>query len=183
MATIDASYFFGELTIAQKSDAAVAGSLSSFIDIYEDKLLTDLFGYELYNNYQEGILANTQIYKDIRDGKEYTNRAGVLSKWKGLIYTLGTTKKSLIANFVYFNWQQNEATITSGTGEKVATNQNAINASAGNKMVRAWNEMVNMNHELLEFLLSNQDNYPEFIDHYGRSIPNYLFYKVNTLGI
>lgn len=185
MATIDASYFSGGLTIAQKSDSAVGTTLTWFIDQGEEKVLSDLLGYELYKNYKTGIAAVSPDAKwaDLRDGKEYTNRNEVLSKWKGLKFTSGTAKKSLIANFVYFNYMQDQFSITTGTGEKQATNQNAINATAGVKMVRAWNEMVGMNRELVEFLLSNQDTYTEFMDHYSRCIPNYLFYKINTLGI
>ena len=181
-ALIDISFFFGNLSIAQKSDSAVSSSVLWFIEELEPKLLTDLLGYEFKKLYDAGITADTQKYKDIRDGKEYQNRSGILTKWRGLKFTDGSAKKSLIANYVYWHYLENEATITTGTGEKIADNQNAINATAAQKMVRAWNEMVDWNKELIEFLLTKQTDYPEFINHYGR-IPKSLLHKQNILGI
>jgi hypothetical protein len=185
MATIDASYFFGELNVAQKSDSSVGGSLSIFIDEHEERLLTGLFGYELYKAYKTGIAVlptPDPKWTDIRDGKEYTNRSGILTKWKGLKFTDGTAKKSLVANYVYWHWMQNEISVTTGTGEKVASNQNAINAPSAVKMVRAWNQMVNWINELIEFLLTKKSDYPEFQTHYSR-IPRNLLRKQNTFSI
>lgn len=183
MATIDATYFFGELNIAQKTD--VAASITMFIDEHEEKLLTDLLGYELYKLYKAGIAVTPTPdakWTAIRDGKEYTNRSGVLTKWKGLRFTDGTAKKSLIANYVYWHWLQNEASNTTASGEKVAKTGGAMEASPVHKMVRAWNQMVNWNKELIEFLLTNYTDYPEFQNQYGR-IPRSLLSKQNVLGI
>lgn len=184
MATIDASYFFGPLTVAQKSDINVAANLLMFIDEHEEKLLTDLFGYKLYKDYKAGIAAGSPAAKwtELRDGKEFTTRSGIETKWRGLRFTIGTAKKSLIANYVYWNWMRNEASNTTGTGEKVANSQNAVNASPAAKMTNAWNEMVTMVWELVEFLLSNEDVYPDFSDHYSR-IPVSLLKKQNAFGI
>lgn len=196
MATIiDTSFFFGQLNIAQKSDSSVSANLQALINELEPALLTYLLGYDLYKQYLDGIVIVSPAAKwtAIRDGKEYTNRQGVLTKWKGLKYTEGTTPRSLIANYVYWHWMQNEASETTGTGEKVAANQNAVNASPANKMVRAWNEMVDMINELVEFLMSDQSTYPEFLLHYSqglfykwngfRSSSNSTLYKQNLLGI
>jgi hypothetical protein len=284
MATIDSSYFFGPINIAQKS--AVSSALTMFIDEHEDKLLTDLLGYELYKLYKNGIEAATPDAKwlAIRDGVEYTNRNGRLTKWRGLRYTssgantgsitdvirfldpilfkigdgealtpalhairytnplledltlsqftihrngygflfpatfvydaagwfelippdrfnvdeeftiqirkheiteaaIGAgTKKSLIANYVYWHWLENELTSTTGTGEKVIDNQNASNASPVFKMVSAWNQMVNWNCELIDFLLTNDSDYPEFQD-YHSWIPRNIIKKQNPFGI
>lgn len=184
MATIDATYFFAENLIAQKSD--VSGSLLMFMEEYEEKLLTDLLGYQLYKAYKTGIAVlptPDAKWTALLNGLEYTNRSSILTKWKGLKFTDGTTaKKSLIANYVYWHWMQNETTISTGTGEKVADNQNAINASAKNKMIRAWNQMVCWNLELIEFLLTKESDYPEFINHYGR-IPRNILKTQNMFDI
>lgn len=182
MATIDSTYFFGSVLIPQKSESSVVSNLNWFIDQHEERLLTDLLGYELYKAYKAGILASTQKYIDIRDGKEYTNRSGILTKWKGLKFTDGTAKKSLIANYVYWHWMENEASITTGTGEKVSKAQNAWDATPVYKMVKAWNEMVEWNWELIEFLLTKESDYPEFTLHYPR-IPKSIVRKQNVLGI
>lgn len=155
-----------------------------FIDEHEERLLTDLLGYSLYKDYKAGIAAGSPDPKwlAIRDGLEYTNRAGILSKWRGLKFTDGTAKKSLIANYIYWHWMDNEQTITTGTGEKKAKNQNADHATPAYKMVSAWNQMVFWNWELIEFLLSKQSDYPSFVDQYSR-IPISLLKKQNVLGI
>ena len=116
-----------------------------------------------------------------------------MTKWKGLKFTEGTTPRSLIANYVYWHWLQDQASETTGTGEKVAANQNAVNASPAVKMVRAWNEMVDMINEMVEFFMSNQETYPEFVLHFSqglfykwngfRTTPNSAVIKQNLLGI
>ena len=179
---IDISFFFGEVNIAQKSDAA--GSLGLFIDEMEPRLLTDLLGYELWKAYTTGIAAGSPDAKwlAIRDGKEYTNRAGYLTFWNGLKFTKGGIKKSLIANYIYWHWMADQATVTTGTGEKTPAAANAVDASPARKMVRAWNQMVCWNLELIEFLLSNPTDYPEFQSYYSR-IPCSLLKKQNVFGI
>lgn len=184
MATIDSTYFFGNTHIPQGSATGVAGSLQLLIDSKEPELLEMLFGYELYKAYTTGIAAGSPDAKwiSLRDGKEYTNRQGYLTKWKGLKFTLGTSKKSLIANYVYCEWMSQNATASTGTGEKVPNNQNAENSTPAQKIVTAWNEMVKWNLELFEYLLSNQTDYPEFLNYYGR-VPRNIVAPINTLSI
>lgn len=179
---IDISFFFGELNIAQKTESA--GSVGLFIDELEPRLLTDLLGYELYKAFLTGIAAGSPAAKwlALRDGKEYTNRAGHLTYWDGLVFSKGTAKKSLIANYVYWFWMADQSTVTTGTGEKTSAAANAVDASPARKMVRAWNQMVQWNWELIEFLLSNEADYPEFMNYYGR-IPQSLVKKQNVFGI
>lgn len=177
--TIDTSYFYYDLSIAQLTEASVNSTVQRFIDRHEPKLLQDLLGYELYKNYKTGIDASDQKYIDIRDGKEYTNRAGKLAKWRGLKEP--SLKQSLIANYVYFQYIKNEASSTTGTGEKVAKAQNAADASPRYKLARAWNQMVEWNCELVEFLLSNESNYPEFLYHYSNKNLQNLLTPVNPI--
>jgi hypothetical protein len=175
MSLIDTSYFYGDLSIAQVTEESVETVVKRFIVFYEPALLTNLLGYELYKNYQAGILAGTQKYKDIRDGKEYTNRAGRFNKWRGLRQTLGSEKFSLIANYTYYHYLRTLVTQTTATGEKSSNAQNAVGTSSAFKMSRAWNQMVEWNWELVEFLLSNPSDYPEFLKHYGcRELENVL---------
>jgi len=188
MATIDATYFFAELTIAQKSENA--NSLTMFINEHEEKLLADLLGYELHKNYKAGIGAGSPAAKwlAIRDGLEYTNRQNHLTKWRGLIFADGSSgsgqaKKSLIANYVYWHWLQDNVSVTTASGEKGAkVNTIAVDLDPVNKQVRAWNQMVAWNWELVEFLLTKADDYPEFQNYYGR-IPRKLLKKQNWGGI
>lgn len=152
---INPTYFAGDLTIPQLSQPAVQNTLSWFINEYEPKFLNDLLGYQLYSDYTAGITGATPaaIWTELRDGKEYTNKFGRLDKWKGLSFTLNGVKKSPIANYIYYWYLRNEATTTTGGGE-VASNV-AMPASPAGKMTRAWNQMVDWNRELVEFMNGN----------------------------
>lgn len=177
--TIDTSYFFEDLLIAQVDEAAVASSVSRFIAIYEPKLLTALLGYELYKAYKAGIdeEAPNSKWTAIRDGSEYTNRYNRLDKWEGLIRTVvapieasedppvtavAGQYQSLIANYVYYWYMRSNATTTAGSGE--VNNNVSAPVSPNIKMRRAWNQMVKWNWELIEFLQCNADVYPEFVN-------------------
>lgn len=160
MSTINTSYFYADLSIAQISQAEISAAVTEFIDSKERELLIRLLGYELFKAYTAGILVSTQKYKDIRDGKEYTDSLGRLSKWNGLAFTVGTSKKSPIANYVYWHYIRDNYTFTTGSSEKKT--DIAINASPDAKLVRAWNEMVRWNFELLDFLTVNVADYPEY---------------------
>jgi hypothetical protein len=178
MATIDNAYFFGELMLSQVSSAEGAAALQLIIDSRENELLTRLFGYELYKVYKAGIVANTQIYKDIRDGKEYTNGIGKPDKWVGLTFTVGTSKQSLIANYVYWHYIRDNYTFTTGSSEKKSSL--ALNALPDQKLVRAWNQMVDWIYQLHDFLTVNAAVYPEYAN---VVLCTELFTKQNTLNL
>lgn len=175
MALIDSTYFFGELSISQPT-----ATLQMLIDTKEPELLTKLFGYPLYKEYAAGIAAGTpdQKWLDLRDGVEYTSESGVLTKWPGLRFTLGTAKKSLIANYVYWFYLADNITFTTASGQKKS--DLPVNAGPDAKMVRAWNEMVNWNFQLNDFLLKNIVDYPEYSD---VVICDELFTNQNRLGL
>lgn len=152
MSFIDKTYFYGELSIAQLSQPAVAASLQSILDFREQQLLSALMGYNLYNDFMAGIVVMPTpdaLWKDIRDGKEYTY-FGNKVKWPGLAFTIGTSKKSLIANYVYYWYIRDNHSWTTGGGEKKT--EIAINVMPNLKLVRAWNEMVQWNNSLKMFL-------------------------------
>lgn len=92
MPLIDKSYFFGDITVAQKSDPAVTADLQWFIDEYEPKLMLSLLGYELYRDFKAGLQEDPipQKWLDLLYGKEYTNSTGKLTKWEGLLQVADT---------------------------------------------------------------------------------------------
>lgn len=151
MSFIDNTYFYGEVSIAQLSQPAVAASLQQILDFREQQLLSALMGYNLYTDFMAGIVAVTPdpLWIAIRDGKEYTY-FGTKVKWPGLKFTLGTSKKSLIANYVYYWYIRDNHSFTTGGGEKKT--DIAINVMPNLKLVRAWNEMVGWNNGLKMFL-------------------------------
>lgn len=179
---IDRSYFYGNLAVAQLNEASVQKSADRFIAQYEEEYLESILGYEFKKLYDAGIVANDQIYKDIRDGKEYqSNAIGKLYKWKGLSFGTAPIKFSPIANYVYWKYMSFNQTFTTGSGDKVAQTGIATHVGSSQKMIYAWNEMVDWNLVLRDFLLSNNDVYPTYVDqlYYGCE----LFGKINVFGI
>ena len=68
-----------------------------------------------------------------------------------------TGKQSPIANYVYYWWMRTHATTSAGGGE--TTNTPSAPVSPGNKLAHAWNEMVQWNRELVNYMYSSPD-YP-----------------------
>lgn len=184
---IDTTYFQGKLTIAQKSEASVVATLTAFIGNLETEYLQKLLGYELWKNYIAGIaVAPTPDVKwtNIRDGVEFTDNRGILTKWMGLKFTQNGIPRSPIANYIYFYWIKNEVSATTGGGEKKIQSKNSIDYTPGNKMSDSWVEMVGLNRTLFSFLYVNQDVYPEFFKPGMLCIAeNELFAQTNMLGI
>src|SRR6516225_11589969 len=70
MSLIDTSYFKGPIAIAQLGQQAVKNNLQLFINRYEAKLLQACLGYELYQDFIDGLNQSLidQKWLDIRDG-------------------------------------------------------------------------------------------------------------------
>ena len=94
----------------------------------------------------------------------------------------GSAKKSLIANYVYYQWQQDQVTQTVGLGEAATKAENATMVSPANKMLRAWNEMVNWIKEMVCFMEANLDDYPEWQEQNYHCLWQKFWYN-NQFGI
>lgn len=192
MKIIDSSYFYGDLGISQKSQAAVVANINWFIEKYEPDYCREMLGQELYKQYKDGTelpdgsafldeSAVAQKWKDLRDGKQYENRSGVIVYFKGLApKTNSTTKQSPIANFVFYHILRKNATSTTGSGEAKLQIENATKESSIDKQCFAWNQMVGLNYDLNEFLLSNSEVYPEYFNYVWR-IKHDLFDTINPV--
>jgi len=152
---IDNTYFNGELTIPNSQsypNSTIDGnkvSLSQFIEEYEVELMTYALGYDLYSEFVEVFENNgdlkpgvDQKWVDFVNGKEYTID-GKKYKWKGLRYSEGTMKKSLIADYVYCKFLENYQVTLAGTGMQSESSKNSYKASAIPKIVSTWNGFMN----------------------------------------
>ena len=102
-----------------------------------EEMLTDILGYELYSLLVTNEAQGSGIYHDIIAGVEFTDSLGRLNKWMG--FTRGSNP---IANYVYFRFVQQTATVTTGIGEKATNSENMVSATAVMKANKAWNKMV-----------------------------------------
>lgn len=191
---VDASYFYGDLVIAQTSQPAVLSSLNRFISQYEPKYMGEMLGYAIYKDFKDN--PTDQKWTDLVDGAEYTNQYGTLSRWQGLkrevlapvpydagppeIQAVDGQYQSPIANYVYYWYLRNNATTTAGGGE--TTNNVSIPTSPDGKLARAWNEMVEWNRELIEFFYSNNIVYSFDMDTFYDANRLNLLTPINLLG-
>lgn len=177
---IDTSYFKGDLQIAQLAQQAVSAKATKYIDTYEPELLEKALGYELCKAFTDGLTADPADARwvALRDGAEYTDRNGDLTKWDGF---KNAKKLSPIANYVYYHILCNDATWTTGSGEVTPNNENAKRESPTTKISAAWNNMVNMLCRMRGYLDANKVLYPEWKG--WRLSQESYFRKINDFGI
>lgn len=188
MSFIDSTYFTGEINISQASTLA---PLTQAITQYEKEILISLLGYKLYSlliaDLSEGV-PQTQIYKDLVDGAEFTheiNGEEILLKWEGL---KNTSLQSLIAYYVYYMYVERGITSLTGTGISLPPKgKDWERVSPVNKLCDVWERMrqlygkipidyksygrviadelgvFNCDPSAYNFLLTNVDDYPDWI--------------------
>jgi hypothetical protein len=87
---------------------------------------------------------------------------------------------------VYFYFIKGNQPVTTVSGEKSTENTKSVNVTPSPKLIRAWNEMVDFNHSLVDFLLNKKEAgvkvYPEF-DPYTLDVNEYnnLMTKISFL--
>lgn len=171
-------------------------TFDDFVDTQEEELLVDLLGRFLYDAFITGIdgIEEEDIEERwirLRDGYTYKHLNRTYH-WYGL--------KKMLIPYIYSRWLEYNTEHTTGVGVIVANTENSTLTSPIFKIVRAWNEFVDMavgNYEygygdnsLYGFLYNSEDTYidvyPE--DEYSEFIL-YLYdsfkfpgYK-NNLGI
>lgn len=95
MSLITPSYFYGDIEIAQLNQQAVADAVQSAIDRYEAEYLEALLGYEMYQQFINGLAAPVveQKWLDLRDGVTFTYNSRQY-RWPGF------TSANVFAPFV-----------------------------------------------------------------------------------
>lgn len=148
MALIDETYFFGELTIAQLSQAEVEANLVDFITKYEKAYLVALLGETLAKDFTDGLSVlptPDQIWIDLK--------AKIVDE---------TIKQSPIANYVYYWYMEDLEIQTVGIGQMRPVAENGMMVSTTHKRMRAWNEMAKMNVVIGKWISDNIAEYPNY---------------------
>lgn len=153
MYLIDESYFIKDLQVPNKGVSLdVQGndvSLEWYIDKYARQLLQNALGNVLFDDLNSDITNGAldagadQKWKDLVNGKSYTYH-GKTYKWKGLIFTEGAFKGSILAQYTYYHWHKDQLSRMSGMGETKgsAVNSQAVNSTS--KSVKSWNDYISM---------------------------------------
>lgn len=153
--------------------------LNSFIRQYEPECLTSILGYELY----KALLTETSDrMNDLLYGAEFTDEYGRLRKWNGLVYE---PKISLIANYVYYKFQEDSAMQTTGVSTSVNNTAGGESKSPEYKMLDAWNFFSSETEAMVSFLWNKNrldpEIYPEFSGRYFETLS--ISRPTNFLGI
>ena len=150
MYIITPDYFQKQYTIPNidEMDSKNATVLEICVDQYVRVCLQNALGFNLWKeldfNITDGVLDSSapQKWLDLVNGKIYTKDSKTFT-WKGLIYTEGIYKGSLLVPFVYYQFLKENVSLLTGTGEKVLDASNAIGVNSTQRMVMSWNDFVN----------------------------------------
>jgi hypothetical protein len=167
MALIDRNYFNFEINLPVNANS----DLSNYIDRFEPEILKSLLGYELYTLVAASTDTSGRLY-DLINGKEYTvayNGRDQKVKWEGLV---NADHKSLIAYYVYYQFQRCKATLPGASGEVKLKHESSFNADLHMKIMDAWSRMrelygyagqSELQPSAYNFLMANESDYPEWI--------------------
>jgi hypothetical protein len=133
-------------SVAQPSIGSVSPSastqLTEEIESIEQSLLLDILGYEQLQELNAQFEPNgdwianpVQKWVDLVDGKD---------DWKGLRYTIGTKKISLIAYYVFFYYLGMDFQTYSTTGMQIPQAENSLMNDPSVKQISVWNKFVRM---------------------------------------
>lgn len=160
------SYFVGELLIAGiagLSSAHLAGQaeLDWFIAVYEKNYLKLLLGDEFGLAFIADREEETPVYDTLKD----------------LIYQT-EPEISPVAGYVYYHFMKNANTQTGQLNQVRTVSENATVYNNFDKMVNAWNMMVDLSREIWDYLTENSETYPLF-----DTDSEFPFNKINTCNL
>lgn len=116
--------------------------LQAEIDEKEYEFILSFLGYEqteeLFNQFEaDGTWKVSALLK-------WKNLVDGLDNWKGLRYTSGTQKISIIAYYVFFYYLKEDFATYSSTGIQVAQAENSTTQLPNEKQASTWNKFVNL---------------------------------------
>jgi hypothetical protein len=213
MYIIDDKYFQSpkrEVPNLDEADSRAFAELELLIDEKCRLLILSFLTFEQFTELDsylaDGILPTPptgvpQKWIDLVNGVTYTKN-DVELHWNGLIYTKGTYKGSLLADYVYYYWLTENVSYMTGVGDAKGNPKGANLVNPTQRVVNTWNEFVktyqliwtysngwnwfnyhlheecyrqNQEVSLIQFLQDHDENYPN---------PNRKFFEVqNQLGL
>ncbi|MBS1988751.1 hypothetical protein JST56_07235 [Candidatus Dependentiae bacterium] len=156
-----------------------------FITKYEQKYLNGVLGYAFSKLFTDGLAADPveDRWTKLKEGDSYVDANGVTQQWTGFITI---DEANPIVNYVYYWFTRDNASKTTPTGEREDEENGAVNVSGASKQSRGWNEMVQLNCALHDFLLNKKDVngilvYPEFTT--DCRLDTDLFHPINIYNL
>jgi len=187
---IDYTYFINEISIPITGIDKFDGAIKDSIALYEDEVLKLLLGYKLWKEmkaaYDASLLTVNPVtlpekWNRFINGAEFEfelDGVTIEDKWIGL---KNTSKRSLIANYVYFFHRRENVSQNNSAGETISNAENSKIINPIAKLHNAWNKMIDMYGESFtsgvdntsyihyndkpsayNFLLANIADYPDW---------------------
>lgn len=156
---INQSFFVRDIVVPNSNTPPVLERLNLFIAKYEKECLLKILGYPLYKVFGT---ESSQRMTDLLHGAEYTDLNGDLQLYEGLVHD---ENDSLIANYIYYYFQQNSATLSTGISTVKMSAEAGTSVSPEEKMIFAWNYFSSEVQSMCYFLWSKREDYPEFTAH------------------
>lgn len=197
MPLIDRTYFVGPLHIPQANASGVAENLDLHIQRYEPRYLRAAMGPSMYAAFAAGLAAGSVPYFSEAFSDAFL-KSTLAVRWDWLVnghtFSVNNTPviwpglasdESPIAAFVYWQWRKNHFTTTQSTGgETLGSYENATAVSPAQKMVDAWNGMVEQTRAL-SMILGTTGLYPEFAQRELACNPDSIdvYHYQNTMGL
>lgn len=150
MSLIDTTYFVNDLNVPLSSNATLNSVFTEAIARYENEILKDLLGYTLWKEFTDAVAAATiqsplaQKWVNLRSGAdlEFEFSGNMINtRWNGL---LNSDKKSLIANYVYYQHRRNTDSDYTGLGQSKSKSENSVMVSPLPKLVQVYNSMISL---------------------------------------
>lgn len=161
---IDTSFFQFPCVVPNIDKPTVMAQLNLFINTYEPKFLEKVLGPRLYAAYKSDN--TTPRFVDLINGKNYTPKGETFPiNWQGLVVNTNGQKSSVVALYVYYNYQVFTVSNTTGNGEQITVEEASVSVPATSKFVEVWNSLVVWLNDMYKFLKENEDVYPELQDY------------------
>ena len=133
-------------SVAQPSIGSVSPSataqLNEEIESIEQSLLLDILGYEQLQELMAQFEENGDWVED--PIQKWVDLVDGVDDWKGLRYTIGTKKISLIAYYVFFYYLGTDFQTYSTTGMQIPRAENSLYNNPSVKQTTVWNKFIRM---------------------------------------
>lgn len=154
MFIINDTYFQEDRLIPNLGNGGIGSvgnvDIEPLIDSECRSLLDSVLGYKAFKEFSDSLDVKGEIkpdtpqkWIDLINGLEY-EKNGITYYYRGLKYSLGASKNSLLAYYVYYKWIDQNVSKSTGVGEVVLQSKNAINVGLTSKLVDIWNKFWTM---------------------------------------
>ena len=166
MSVIDSSYFVGERSVPNITGTHPAvtvnlASLDRLILIYEKDYLTRLLGKTLYDEFIAALALSTEWATGLRDALRDS-----------------TLKTSPIADYVWYFWMRQQATLITTGGATEQKSENSVNVSPSRLMTEAYNSAIKGTWDVINYLDEHYTDLPS-----ARVTESEWLRPINVFGI